>query len=172
MTIFLSCQFLKPSAQSRPRRSPCSRPWMRRWCTAARRTSCRRPDRRLEEPWTVFHCSELYLKSRKKFSRWSWWWWWWIWWCSWSVWPDVELKRSPNFTVSSPKSSLSRYYLEWMFFKVAQKAMKYLDILWKIVSPKSSKNCPIWSHCSWWSPPQTYYIKILQTFPDIDQIQK
>ena len=88
------------------------------------------------------------------------------------VWPDVELKRSPNFTVSSPKSSLSRYYLEWMFFKVAQKAKKYLDILWKIVSPKSSKNCPIWSHCSWWSPPQTYYIKILQTFPDIDQIQK
>ena len=53
--------------------------------------------------------------------------------------PDVEKKRSPNFTMS----------ITGMFLKVAQKVIIYLDnlVVKKLVSPKTLKNRPVWSHC-------------------------
>ena len=42
------------------------------------------------------------------------------------VWPDVEIKRSPNFTISSLKISHNSVFLNGMFFKVAPKFHLYM----------------------------------------------
>ena len=49
------------------------------------------------------------------------------------VWPDVEIKRSPNLTISSLKSSHRSFYLKGMFVKVAQKVKKIWAILYKMM---------------------------------------
>ena len=41
-------------------------------------------------------------------------------------WPDVKIKRSPKFTISSLKSRLSSFHSNRMFSKVAQKVNIYL----------------------------------------------
>ena len=42
------------------------------------------------------------------------------------VWPDVDIKRNPNFTISSLKNCHISFYLKEMFSKVAQKVIIYL----------------------------------------------
>ena len=65
-----------------------------------------------------------------------------------SVWPDVEMKRSLNFTISSLKRSQSSFYLKGIFFKRSPKAQHiFVQRKWKNMSPKTFQNRPIWSHC-------------------------
>ena len=46
-----------------------------------------------------------------------------------AMWPNVEIKRSPNFTISSLKSCHSSVYLKGVFFKGAHKVNEYLGNL-------------------------------------------
>ena len=67
-----------------------------------------------------------------------------------SVWPDVEIQRSLNFIISSLESCHSSFHSKEMFSKGAQKSIYIWGTLVKIMSPKTFKNCPTWSH---WPPP-------------------
>ena len=43
-------------------------------------------------------------------------------WRKWAVWPDVEINSTPNFSKICPKTNHNSFYLERMFFTIAQKS--------------------------------------------------
>ena len=63
------------------------------------------------------------------------------------VWPNVVVKRSPNVSKSCPKSSNSSFVHKSKVFQHYPKSCQSFGLLFlQILSPKTFKNRPIWSH--------------------------
>ena len=77
------------------------------------------------------------------------------------VWPDVGRKSSPIVTKNYPKSSHISFYVKLRFFEITVKVTQSCGpLLLEILSPRTLKNCPIWSQ---WSAQTQWRLLEVQT---------
>ena len=65
----------------------------------------------------------------------------------WSVWPDIGIKSSPKFSRCCQKVALAVFTV---FQNSANCCHQFGLLLKKTLSPRTFKNCTIWSHWLWW----------------------